>query len=92
MYNLAAQVMAELKWRTTLMATACIEMMESRLMEENGRAHFMKSVLIVKAELKAPCSNFRAMQHYDFSQITSFSYEQLFQTMRLLKLSTSRNN
>jgi serine/threonine-protein kinase HipA len=24
------------------------------------------------------------MQHYDFSQITSFSYEQLFQTMRLL--------
>jgi serine/threonine-protein kinase HipA len=28
--------------RITLMATACgIEMMESRLMEENGRAHFM---------------------------------------------------
>jgi serine/threonine-protein kinase HipA len=27
-----------------------------------------------------------AMQHYDFNQITSFSYEQLFQTMRLLKL------
>jgi serine/threonine-protein kinase HipA len=30
-----------LEMRTTLMATACIEMMESRLMEENGRAHFM---------------------------------------------------
>jgi serine/threonine-protein kinase HipA len=27
-----------------------------------------------------------AMQHFDFSQITSFSYEQLFQTMRLLRL------
>jgi serine/threonine-protein kinase HipA len=24
------------------------------------------------------------MQHYDFKQITSYSYEQLFQTMRLL--------
>jgi serine/threonine-protein kinase HipA len=26
------------------------------------------------------------MQHYDFNQITSFSYEQVFQTMRLLGL------
>jgi hypothetical protein len=35
-----------------LMATACgIEMMESRLMEENGRAHFMtKAFLIVKVD------------------------------------------
>jgi serine/threonine-protein kinase HipA len=26
------------------------------------------------------------MQHYDFKQITSYSYEQVFQTMRLLRL------
>jgi serine/threonine-protein kinase HipA len=30
---------------------------------------------------------FCAIQHYDFNKITSYSYEQLFQTMRKLKLS-----
>jgi serine/threonine-protein kinase HipA len=71
-----------------LMATACgIEMMESRLMEENGRAHFMTKRFdreggAEKHHIQTLC----AMQHYDFSQITSFSYEQLFQTMRLLRL------
>jgi serine/threonine-protein kinase HipA len=30
---------------------------------------------------------FCAIQHYDFNKITSYSYEQLFQTMRQLKLS-----
>ena len=71
-----------------LMATACgIEMMESQLMEENGRAHFMTKRFdreggAKKHHIQTLC----AMQHYDFSQITSFSYEQLFQTMRLLRL------
>ena len=71
-----------------LMATACgIEMMESRLMEENGRAHFMTKRFdreggAEKHHIQTLC----AMQHYDFSQITSYSYEQLFQTMRLLRL------
>ncbi|MDG2431653.1 type II toxin-antitoxin system HipA family toxin [Flavobacterium sp.] len=71
-----------------LMATACgIEMMESRLMEENGRAHFMTKRFdreggAEKHHVQTLC----AMQHYDFSQITSFSYEQLFQTMRMLRL------
>jgi serine/threonine-protein kinase HipA len=71
-----------------LMAKACgIEMMESRLMEENGRAHFMTKRFdreggAQKHHVQTLC----AMQHYDFSQITSFSYEQLFQTMRLLRL------
>ena len=71
-----------------LMATACgIEMMESRLMEENGRAHFMTKRFdraggAEKHHIQTLC----AMQHYEFSQITSYSYEQLFQTMRLLRL------
>jgi serine/threonine-protein kinase HipA len=29
---------------------------------------------------------FCALQHFDFNQVNSFSYEQLFQTMRVLKL------
>jgi serine/threonine-protein kinase HipA len=71
-----------------LMAKACeIEMMESRLMEENGRAHFMtKRFDREGGAQKHHIQTFCAMQHFDFNQITSFSYEQLFQTMRLLRL------
>ena len=71
-----------------LMAKACeIDMMECRLMEENGRAHFMtKRFDRQDGNTKHHIQTLCAMQHYDFNQITSFSYEQLFQTMRLLKL------
>lgn len=72
-----------------LMAKACeIEMMECRLMEENGRTHFMtKRFDRQGGDTKHHIQTLCAIQHYDFNQITSFSYEQLFQTMRLLKLS-----
>lgn len=71
-----------------LMAKACgIDMMECRLMEENGRAHFMtKRFDREGGDVKHHIQTLCAMQHYDFKQITSFSYEQLFQTMRLLQL------
>lgn len=71
-----------------LMAKACdIDMMECRLMEENGRAHFMtKRFDRQDGDTKHHIQTLCAIQHYDFNQITSFSYEQLFQTMRLLKL------
>lgn len=71
-----------------LMAKACeIEMMECRLMEENGRAHFMtKRFDREEGDIKHHIQTLCAMQHYDFNQITSYSYEQLFQTMRMLKL------
>lgn len=71
-----------------LMAKACqIDMMESRLLEENGRAHFMtKRFDREGGDQKHHVQTLCAMQHYDFNQITSFSYEQLFQTMRLLRL------
>lgn len=71
-----------------LMAKACeIEMMECRLMEENGRAHFMtKRFDREGGEQKHHIQTLCAMQHYDFNQITSYSYEQLFQTMRMLRL------
>lgn len=71
-----------------LMAKACeIDMMECRLLEEKGRAHFMtKRFDREGGEQKHHIQMLCAMQHYDFSQITGFSYEQLFQTMRLLRL------
>ena len=71
-----------------LMATDCgIEMMESQLYEENGRAHFMTKRFDREGnDIKHHVQTLCAMQHYDFNEVTSFSYEQLFQTMRLLRL------
>lgn len=70
------------------MAKDCgIEMMESELLEENGRAHFMtKRFDREGGSVKHHIQTFCAMQHYDFNEVRSFSYEQLFQTMRILRL------
>jgi serine/threonine-protein kinase HipA len=71
-----------------LMATDCeIEMMPSQLLEENGRAHFMTQRFDREdGDGKHHIQTFCAMQHYDFAEVNSHSYEQLFQTMRLLRL------
>ncbi|OJU52592.1 MAG: toxin HipA [Bacteroidales bacterium 45-6] len=64
-----------------------IQMMESRLIEEKGRAHFMTKRFDRKeGNRKVHVQTWCAMQHYDFNEIRSFGYEQLFQTMRLLRL------
>ena len=70
------------------MAISCgIEMMPSKLLEENGRAHFMtKRFDRVDGSTKYHIQTFCAMKHFDYNAVTSFSYEQLFQTMRELKL------
>jgi serine/threonine-protein kinase HipA len=71
------------------MAKDCgIEMMPSRLLEENGRAHFMTKRFDRDANnVKHHVQTFCAMKHFDYNQVNSFSYEQLFQCMRELKLS-----
>jgi serine/threonine-protein kinase HipA len=72
------------------MAIACgIDMMPSRLLEENGRAHFMTKRFDRDGSTKHHIQTFCAIKHFDYNLITSFSYEQLFQTMRELKLSYS---
>jgi len=70
------------------MATSAgLEMMESRLIEEEGRAHFMtKRFDRIGGNQKLHTQTLCAIAHYDFNQILSYSYEQLFQTMRQLKL------
>jgi serine/threonine-protein kinase HipA len=70
------------------MAKACgINMMPSKLLEENGRAHFMtKRFDREGGETKHHIQTFCALKHFDFNLVNSFSYEQLFQTMRELKL------
>ena len=71
-----------------LMAVDCgIEMMPCRLQEENGRAHFMtKRFDRERSYIKHHTQTFCAIRHFDYNRINSFSYEQLFQTMRELKL------
>jgi len=70
------------------MATACgIDMMPSKLLEENNRAHFMTKRFDREGNnTKHHIQSFCALKHFDFNLVTSFSYEQLFQTMRELKL------
>jgi serine/threonine-protein kinase HipA len=71
------------------MATDCgIHMMPSMLLEENGRAHFLtKRFDREGSEVKHHVQTFCAMNHFDFNEVNSYSYEQLFQTMRELRLS-----
>lgn len=69
------------------MALACgIDMMPSRLLEENGRAHFMTKRFDREANTKHHVQTFCALKHFDYNLVNSFSYEQLFQCMRELKL------
>jgi serine/threonine-protein kinase HipA len=71
-----------------LMATeAGIEMKECRLIEENERAHFMTRRFDREpGNDKIHMQSFCAIQHYDFNDVLSYSYEQLFETMRMLGL------
>ena len=71
-----------------LMAKDCgIEMMESQLMEENERAHFMtKRFDREGTSEKHHIQTFCGIQHFDYYELYGYSYEQLFQTMRILRL------
>jgi len=67
--------------------TAGLKVPEARLLEENGRAHFMSKRFDreddgTKHHLQSLC----AMDHLDFRKKSANSYEQLFLTMRRLKL------
>ncbi|PZX49357.1 type II toxin-antitoxin system HipA family toxin [Algoriphagus chordae] len=72
-----------------LMAVAAgIEMTECRLFEENGRAHFMTKRFDredngQKIHMQSLCG----IRHFDFNQVGFYSYEQVFETMRMLRLS-----
>lgn len=64
-----------------------INMMDCRLLEENGRAHFMtKRFDRIKEKERVHVQSFCALAHYDFTEIQSYSYEQLFEVLRLLRL------
>ncbi len=66
---------------------AGLEMMESRLLEENGRRHFMTRRFDRVGNEKLHMQSLGALDHYDFMQAGAYSYEQAFMTIRQLGLS-----
>lgn len=66
---------------------AGIEMSECRLLEEHGRAHFMtRRFDRDEAGNKIHMQSLYALRHFDFNMVGYFAYEQLFETMRMLRL------
>jgi serine/threonine-protein kinase HipA len=66
---------------------AGIEMTECRLLEENGRAHFMtRRFDRIGNKQKLHLQSLCAIAHYDFNEPGTYSYEQAFQVMRELRL------
>ena len=65
-----------------------INMMECRLLKENGRSHFMTKRFDRSDDgQKLHMQSFGAMEHFDFKKAGAYSYEQAFQTIRKLGLS-----
>jgi serine/threonine-protein kinase HipA len=67
---------------------AGVEMSECRLLEENDRAHFMTKRFdrLINGQ-KIHMQSLYGLRYFDFNQVGNYSYEQVFETMRMLRLS-----
>jgi len=75
-----------------LMARAAgINISESRLLEENGRAHFMTRRFDRDGDVRHHMQTLCAMAHLDYKQRGTHSYAQLFGTVRELRLPYEAN-
>lgn len=68
---------------------AGIEMSESRLLEENGRAHFLTRRFDRHNGDKIHMQTLCGIAHYDFNLAGAYSYEQAFAIMREMRLPKS---
>ncbi|MEM7053949.1 MAG: type II toxin-antitoxin system HipA family toxin [Pseudomonadota bacterium] len=77
-----------IEYAYSLMARDCgIEMSECRLLEENGRRHFMTRRFDRTADgEKIHMQSLAALGHFDFNRAGAYSYEQAFLLMRELDL------
>jgi serine/threonine-protein kinase HipA len=66
---------------------AGIAMTECRLLEENGRAHFLTRRFDRPGNDKLHLQTLCGIAHFDFNQAGAYGYEQAFQVMRQLRLS-----
>ena len=66
---------------------AGITMAESRLLEEGGRSHFLtKRFDRVGSNEKLHVQTLCGLAHFDYRMLRAYSYEQLFEVMRFLRL------
>ena len=66
---------------------AGINMKQCKLLEENGRAHFLTKRFDRVNGNKQHMQSLCGMAHYDFNMAGAYSYEQAFEVMRKLRLS-----
>jgi serine/threonine-protein kinase HipA len=80
-----------IEYAYSLLARDCgIEMTECRLLEENGRRHFMTRRFDREAGgRKLHMQSLAALAHFDFNAAGAYSYEQAFAVMRRLSLPMS---
>jgi len=71
---------------------AGIEMMPSRLLEENGRAHFMTKRFDRDDNAKHHVQTLCGMAHIDYKQRGTNAYEQFFMAIKKLELGDAANN
>lgn len=70
-----------------LAKAAGIDMTETRLHEEGGRAHFMTQRFDrTHSGQKVHMQSLAAMRHFDFNAAGAYSYEQAVETIRMLSL------
>lgn len=88
----AAQEYGRIEYAYSLMARAAgIDMSPCRLLEENGRAHFMtrrfdRAIDAEGKTIKHHMQSLCAMAHLDYKQKATHDYAQLLQTIQRLKL------
>lgn len=77
-----------IEYAYSLMAKdAGIEMMPCRILEENGRSHFMtKRFDRIGNKGKLHVQTLCGLAHFDYKMLRAYSYEQAFQVMRQLRL------
>ncbi len=81
------QEYGKIEYAYHLMAKDClIDMSECRLLEENGRSHFMTKRFDRVNHEKIHMQTLCGLQHFDYRQPGAYGYEQAFSTMRQLLL------
>lgn len=82
-----SQAHCNIEYAYYLMALDCgIEMSKCSLLQENERSHFMTKRFDRSGSEKVHMQTLCAIAHYDYNDPLSYSYEQIFQIMRRLRL------
>lgn len=77
-----------IEYAYSLMAKAAgITMTDCRLLEENGRAHFLTRRFDRQGGEKIHMQSLCGLAHYDFNMAGAYGYEQAFSVMRRLRIS-----